>query len=158
MGLDIHAYSKVVYVGPITDDYDGPCKSLRAEPQFAASCDGLIDGLYQVSGEGRHFRAGSYSGYNLWRAQLAALIGSSDKVIWLDPQPGPFVELINNSDCNGFIGPKTSAKLAADFAQWDDAARDFSARHGDEHWFYSLYTEWRRAFELAANGGVVRFA
>ena len=35
----------------------------------------------------------------------------------------PFVELLNFSDCEGFIGPKTSAKLHADFLEWDEKAK-----------------------------------
>ena len=60
--------------------------------------------------------------------------------------------MINFSDCEGVIGPKTSAKLAKDFAEFQAQAD----AHPDD-WFRDLYTTWRRAFELASDDGAVGF-
>ena len=85
-----------------------------------------------------------------------AFVGVVPKELWtLSPddeaaRATPFYELINFSDCEGFIGPKTSAKLAKDFAAWQEKA-------GERGWFSEKYAQWRAAFELAANGGVVQF-
>ena len=68
----------------------------------------------------------------------------------------PFVELINFSDCEGVIGPKVAAKLAKDFADYEDRASAFAAKFKDD-FFLALYREWRRAFEWAADGGMVHF-
>ncbi len=68
-----------------------------------------------------------------------------------------FRELIHFSDCEGFIGPKTSAKLAADFAAWRDSAAAMAAQIDQGRWHLEKYNEWARAFETAAKGGVVKF-
>ena len=106
-----------------------------------------LDILYNGGG----FRAGSYSGYNQWRNQLANLVGTTDKRIWENPVPGPFVELINFSDCEGTIDSKTSAKLAKDFQEYQG-----EANIKDEH-FVQIYNHFRIAFECASDGGSVVF-
>jgi hypothetical protein len=65
---------------------------------------------------------------------------------------GPFWELIHFSDCEGTIGPEVSAKLAQDFARYQDQAD----AHPDER-FRDLYATWRTAFEMASQGGAVDF-
>lgn len=65
---------------------------------------------------------------------------------------GPFWELINFSDCEGVLGPATSAKLAGDFATWQEKAD----QHPDEA-FRVLYARWRKACEMAADGGALVF-
>lgn len=160
MGLDITAYKTATLVRAatlkqITDaDYDVEGTTILYQMGcFEAQSDGLPGGVYRVSEEERDFRAGSYGGYNHWRSQLAELTGKRASAIHNDPAPvGPFVELINFSDCEGFIGPKTSAKLAKDFADWQDRAD----AHGDEY-FAQRFADWRKAFELAAGAGVVKF-
>jgi hypothetical protein len=169
MGLDITAYEKVELVRPrpeggYTDaEYDDDTKiTLYVEEHFAAAADGLISGLYTTSGKRHGFRAGSYGGYNTWRRMLAALVGTTPRDVRNDPKPGPFVELINNSDVEGAIGPLTSAKLARDFAEWQSRADAFEPEtgvHGDgddlARSFRERYAEWRKAFELAAGSGAV---
>ena len=66
----------------------------------------------------------------------------------------PFVELLNFSDCEGFIGPKTSAKLHADFLEWDKKAKNFDSQNS---YFYETYKEWTEAFKVASDGGCVIF-
>ena len=167
MGLDISVYEKVTFVRTrATDDnywgegdYWGDGEDLEAlsnEEDFRERSDGLADGLYKTSGKRDHFRAGSYGGYNEWRRELAQLVGVSARWLWSTApdderaRATPFYELINFSDCNGFIGPATSAKLAKDFAAWQEKA-------GTTGYFAEKYAAWRAAFELAANGGVVQF-
>jgi hypothetical protein len=65
---------------------------------------------------------------------------------------GPFRELLCFSDCDGVIGAQVAAKLARDFAEWDERAKAL----GDS-WFYEKYTEWQRCFEMAADDGAVSF-
>ena len=64
---------------------------------------------------------------------------------------GPFYELINFTDCDGTIGPEVAAKLARDFAEWDERAQVVGGE------WYEAYAEWRRCFEFAAHTGAVRF-
>lgn len=69
-----------------------------------------------------------------------------------DPKPGPFIELINFTDCDGAIGPLVAAKLAADFDAHAEAAKA-SSYPG----FWRLYDDFRIAFHLAADSGAVHF-
>lgn len=178
MGLDITAYRKVRFVREARgDDDDDDLNRLGPNSDFPAQADGLPDGFYECSGSRRaaiaavyeggppdpdrlKFRAGSYSGYSEWRSRLAKMAGySADHGgPWEVPEAGPFVELVNFSDCEGTIGPRTSAKLAKDFADWQERAKAFAESQGvDGEWFMSLYAKWRQAFEMAAGEGAVDF-
>jgi hypothetical protein len=117
--------------------------------------DGLERGGY--SGErGGGFRAGSYSGYNRWREQLSMMaLGVMPTVVWRNQgefKDKPFYEIVHFSDCEGVIGPKTSAKLAKDFEDHLDKARE----ELDEYSF-GKYEEWLKAFQTAADDGLVQF-
>lgn len=163
MGLDITAARKITR---LSGDYSGDGFYVGSQPdEFVSQADGLEPGTYEAA-ETLKFRAGSYGGYNKWREQLAKLAGypavrheshyepPEDLYAagaW-DAKEGPFWELINFSDCEGVIGPKTSAKLAKDFAEFQAQAD----AHPDD-WFRDLYTTWRRAFELASDDGAVGF-
>lgn len=83
-----------------------------------------------------------------WRA----LAGHDNaEAVWNGKANGEaFVELINFSDCEGVIGAEVAKKLAADFAAYQDKA-------GDKGDFARVYASWRKAFELAADGGAVCF-
>ena len=59
-------------------------------------------------------------------------------------------ELIYFPDNQGYIGPRVSKKLARDFERGAEGLRT-------KDWRRSLYYYFRRAFELAANDGVVIF-
>lgn len=160
MGLDISVYRNV---GPTTDPDDR--FYANNDPEFAGRSAGLPEG--PIKGELVFgFRAGSYSGYGEWRNQLAELAGYPAKRhipgfkpaedsyaagAWATTQ-GPFWELIHFSDCEGTIGPVVSAKLAKDFADFQDRADE----HGDDY-FRKKYAEWRRAFETASDSGAVDF-
>jgi hypothetical protein len=105
------------------------------------------------------FQAGSYMYYSKWRNQLAEMagLGSAEAVRTNPEKKGlPFVELIDFSDCEGVIGPKVAAKLAKDFADYEFSASAFAVESEDD-FFLALYREWRRAFEWAADGGMVYF-
>ncbi len=163
MGLDITAYSglREMPKDTIECDEDGYPVDYRTYSRFYDNTDfpgrsaGIIcnkETYYAHLGEFK-FRAGSYSGYNHWRTQLAALVAGCDK----GPIAAtlPFAELINFSDCEGVLGPVVCKKLAADFAAYQQKADEFSGADGD--WFRERYADWRKAFELAEQGGCVEF-
>lgn len=168
MGLDISFYSGLKRVEPQPDCEDTPDGMARiyVNPDFPERADGLQDGYYTFD-QDDGFAAGSYSGYGIWREQLAELAGYpavEHRSRW-DPKPrmlhaascwqgatGPFSELIHMADNEGTIGEVTAAKLARDFAE-NQAKAD---QHYDS-WFRRRYADWRRAFELAANAGAVSF-
>lgn len=162
MGLDITAYGKIERIEPQPEYEDTPDDVARlcANPDFPGRADDVKDGYYTY-GERIRFAAGSYGGYNAWREQLAELAGypavlHDSKMLcaagaW-EAVAGPFWELIEFADNEGTIGAAVSAKLAKDFAEFQPKAD----AHPDD-WFSDRYAHWRRAFELAADGGAVRF-
>lgn len=161
MGLDITAYRNAKKTEGVELDSNGYPKDYDrfdlvsendieyTEENFPGRTEGVTTGVYEPE-ESFGFRAGSYGGYNSWRNQLAQIAGFRDATdVWDNHREGPFVELINFSDCEGIIGPKVSAKLAKDFADHAD-----KAGYG---YFRDKYDEWRKAFEMAADGGYVDF-
>lgn len=165
MGLDITAYRQLKPAPDAQLDADGYPKEwgkfLRidtptlawTEDNFPGRANGLTAGVFSFA-ESHGFRAGSYGGYGMWRNWLAQRAGhGSAQRVWENVTEGPFVELINFADNEGYIGPTVAAKLAKDFA--DHQAAVLAA--GDEPWCADLYRSWRRAFEIAADGGCVDF-
>jgi hypothetical protein len=176
MGLDITAYrqiSKMTGVryedGEVLDEATGEyadCDLVAfVNKSFPGRNDNVEDGQAYRSEERFGFRAGAYSSYNRWRDELARISGwplgsyhqygkdwdSYAASAW-EATSGPFWEMINFSDCEGVIGPETSKKLAADFAAFDAAAKTVP-----EPRFYEVYSEFRKAFEMASDDGAVRF-
>jgi hypothetical protein len=172
MGLDIMAYRKLTPANGNEAFYEtGELKYEDGWTQFYKNLDfpGRADDIQDCHAykaeDSEVFYAGGYGGYGRWRDQLAELAGypltkymqygqeqqSYAAACW-EGAEGPFSELINFSDCEGVIGAAVSAKLAKDFA--DHQAK--ADAHQDER-FRSKYAEWRKAFEMAADGGAVRF-
>lgn len=172
MGLDITAYRQLraapeAEALPEDDRYDTYFKPMDFTA-FPGRIEGLTETWYAYDAENvLGFRAGSYSGYNNWRESLAKLAGypavvedgyrtfASHAVGAWKAASGPFWELINFADNEGTIGPVAAAKLAKDFADFDEQAQAFDP-DGDG-WFYDRYTLWRQAMEMAADGGAVDF-
>lgn len=179
MGLDITAYSSVKPLTGLLFDEDGEVTNFEGDYTRIYLNDDFpgraseLEGIKYVStddSECHHFAVG-YGGHNFWREELARMAGypaadierygrvekRHDAGAWISDS-GPFWELINFSDCEGIIGASVSAKLAKDFAEFDDKAQ----RHDSEipvmrDRFYGLYQKWRQAFELAAQNGMVHF-
>ena len=169
MGLDITAYGRLVKqeIQPdIDDERADDYFRCRINSDFPGRADDLEDGAHYSWDDITGFAAGSYGGYGQWREQLAMLAGypplphrSSWETktrslhaagAWAAKE-GPFWELIHFSDCDGVIGAKVAEKLAKDFAAHQEKADQAGG------WFLDRYNEWRKAFELAANGGAVDF-
>ncbi len=159
MGLDITAYKNLkAILNPNLDSYGNP-ENWHTEWKPGASMD-WSESCFPGRGEGVDsdtvytyedrfdFRAGSYSGYNQWRAELASFA-----------QGDAFSELINFADNEGVIGPVVSKKLAKDFA--DNADRDVeyakTLGYSNGEWWLSKYEAWKKAFEMASENGAVDF-
>lgn len=183
MGLDITAYRKLTKIDVVFDAGGDPIDPVTRETvdydlnasinnHFPGRADDIEDRAIYVADDRHGFRAGSYGGYNAWREELAKLAGYPG--LERDPYnvgqiqirhdagafsvtEGPFWELICFSDCEGVIGSSISAKLAKDFADWDDRAKAHSGSMDRPIWFYETYLEWRAAFEMAADAGAVEF-
>lgn len=156
MGLDISYYRVATFVKPeMTDeDWDNDLVHIYVNPDFAERADGMLEGAYKTEGDDG-FRAGSYSGYNWWRAKLADMAGTPQS---RSGEGKPFHELIWFSDCEGVIGPVTCRKLAEDFAANKKKAQEFSNNMSvDGGYWMQKYEEWERAFRTAAGSGCVRF-
>lgn len=166
MGLDITAFQNMTLVNKNTLRFDaeGYCVGGNDNEQddllltqdfhrdhFKRQFEGLVDDGYYTFQASFGFRAGSYGGYNDWRSQLAKLAGVEENILTND-NTTPFAELIYFSDCEGFIGPIVSAKLAKDFAEFHEKAEDV-----DDEYFFSLYCDFRQAFEMASQNGCVYF-
>lgn len=168
MGLDISYYRRVSLAPDAKVDSDGCPEDwdnhtrVYLNDAFPGRADDITDRAIYKTEDGDGFRAGSYGSYNDWREWLAKLAGYA-AVPTSDARhqhsdgagvagAGPFYELIHFSDCEGVIGAQVSAKLAKDFADFQERA-DAS----DSGWFAAKYAEWRKAFETAADGGFVDF-
>lgn len=178
MGLDITAYRKLKKIDAVfdadgepidpdtrevLDDVYQPC----VNHDFLGREEGLEHKAAYIYEELCGGISMGYSSYNAWRDELAKLAGypavpvdryntgniqqRHDQGAW-NSDGGPFWELINFSDCEGVIGPLVSAKLAGDFASFQEKAD----AHHDER-FKRAYAQWRESFEMAADGGAVDF-
>lgn len=166
MGLDVSAYSGLEKVSEqeASEDEDAYLR-LRQDPDFPGRADEIEDNAYYKYTENKHFFSRGYGGYNAWRDELARIAGytlsfyteygkewpSYAATVWNNPKPGPFMELINFTDCDGIIGAAVSKKLAADFAEFQS-----KADHEDKR-FKEGYDQLRAAFEMASNNGIVKF-
>ena len=146
MGLDITAYRKLTVVeNPELDEegyavnYDSewkPGASMEwSEKHFPGRGEGIDPQTVYTWGESLGFRAGSYSGYNWWRAKLEAFKGDV-----------AFQELINFADNEGVIGFVVAKKLAKDFSDYEKEAEKYSHTLGEEgdYWF-EKYQDWKKA-------------
>jgi hypothetical protein len=170
MGLDIAAFRQLTPAPDAAVDEDGSpvdwdnVKRIYqstidwTEGEWPGRTEGVVAGLYRWAEEHR-FRAGSYGGYNQWRKHLSlCMTGKQPEAIWEANEPGPFLELIHFADNEGYIGPVVSRKLAADFAEHQAKAEEYAKTINDiGDWWIGRYAEWRKAFEMAADGGVVDF-
>ena len=128
MGLDIVAISKAKLVACQGGD---KCPFSHYEVGFDRKRkDGLTTGCYIKGEGGRSCFVGdaSYSAYNAWRRHLSLLsLAVEPEAVWEHPRRfrgKPFAELIDFPDAGGtIIGPKTSAKLYADFVAFASKAK-----------------------------------
>lgn len=166
MGLDITAYSWLTSVGRHTTDYcenddhvnayayDEFPQSFRGIPVLGTTEHSgvtfLEGGCYALTAETKThgFWAGSYGGYSRWRADLQEQFNPERK------PDGPFYELIWFADNEGCIGPEAALDLLDDFRHHATA---YNPSASVSSFAREKYEDWMRAFELAADGGLVAF-
>ena len=144
---------------------------------FERHSEGLPDSelVYSDDGEYFSFRAGSYSGYGEWRNDLAIAAGyeGGSEEVWMKADGGaygfPFEELINFPDNEGVIGPVVSQKLYDDFVNYEEEinhtidqwylkmvpGKEYAGE--DMQWFKNKYKDWKHAFDIARQNGMVIF-
>jgi hypothetical protein len=173
VGLTVHAASRIDlsrnYYPELSDsEEEGPTEGnkfyLAADGDYRLHEDGLPFGIFRYTGECQQFRVGPYSSFDDFKGLLIQMTGRTayELCAALDAKHRPtessfpFGGLICSA-CPGAIGPKTSARLAKDFADWEPSAVAFAATlpEGERDWFLEMYREWKLAVELAADGGAV---
>lgn len=109
------------------------------------------------------FRAGSYSGFNTWREELAELaVGDSNLYnIWAHAGTRkkriPFQEILCHSDCDGHITYRECKKLLDDFNRYIFVAMErINVPKDDEGFPVGVYwldrfLKWKHAVELVVN-------
>ncbi len=159
MGLDITAFKGLEKLAAPDQKFE---TDLYVNPDFTGRADEIESGAHYGFEDSIEGWSGPYGAYNRWREKLAKLAGypefngSHAASCWADTAPapiteGPFYELIDFADNEGTLGAAVCAKLAKDFAEWDERAQ---AIGGD---WYEAYVEWRRCFEFASDRGAVKF-
>lgn len=150
-------------------------ENVFVNPDFVQRADGMVSGGYEAP-RLMDFRAGSYSGHYQFRNSLTVYLAKeADFPTYLSKLPEepinsletspPFFELIDMSDCEGVLGPKTCAKLAKDFEEHEV---EFMTSPSAEDWYLrwpspsardkDLYKAWKDGLKLAAdNGGFLTF-
>lgn len=181
MGVDIVALTNIRKVDALFDECGDPVNPVTREPydnawrlyhapSYSDRADGIEDGKVYEYDASVHHASLSYGAYNIWRDHIARLAGwpkgsyeqygrnwdSYAASAW-DATEGPLWELINFSDCEGVIGPKTSAKIAADLRALTVTEESFEGAVWAPH-FVKFYNEMVKIFEAAAGNGCVRYS
>lgn len=178
MGVDITAFKQLkkldcVFdadgypIDPVTKELlEGDWQQFYLNPYFPGRADEIENKAVYAYTDAEHVFGRAYSAYNRLRDDLAKLAGyplgqyedhgnkrDSYCVACWHGEQGPFAEIINFSDCEGTIGTAISAKLAKDFADFQDKAD----AHEEEQ-FRKFYAAMRTAFEMASDDGAVRYS
>lgn len=150
MGIDITGYSH------LTPNPEGQIEISQAvlswqEGIWPGRSAGLSAGPHSAE-HNEHCRSMSYGGFGAFRRQLATLAGySSLEAVWEADLSGPFSELLNFADTQGYFGPTVCAKLAQDFKAFTKIAET------QDEFFRQRYMGVAHAFELGAQSGMVQF-
>lgn len=166
MGLDIRGCSNIRFISeeyPEGLPFDEKLKLVSVfDEDFPEYVDGLRNGYYSCE-EAYHFHGGSYSGWGCRRRQLCEWhYKIPPETVWENPElykGQPFFEIIYFTDCDGTIGPITSAKLLNDFLGLrGQMEEDFKDEIDNGYGIHSLFSDMIRALTLASQNGCLRFA
>jgi len=155
MGLEITAYENLIITNNKKDkEFYFSEKTFEQEDRIIGECFVTYD-------DACGFSAGSYRNYNLFRNILCESINNlKDHELWelavKDTEKAkslPFYWLINFSDCDGYIGSSFCEILYKNFCDYEVV---FKERIKDEY-FISIYNEFKNAFELSKNNGIIIF-
>lgn len=153
MGLDVTAYSnfKITKVVIEEDDYEYYfCNS-----GFEQSNMNIEEQYVNIDfDEDFDFRAGSYGGYNHFRNSLCLASNNiTAKELWnSEDKTLKFYWLINFSDCEGYIGTGYCKILYDEFVKYEKEVKE--KLNIDYH---DKYDNFKEAFRLGANNGLVNF-
>lgn len=162
MGLELIAVNKIKKIANFSDNWndlidDDEKKIIRVKVNNSfLSHDYLESGIYIYEGDEMDISCGSYSTYSYFRNTLSNIAhGVNSNIIWNNHEKykgEAFYELINFSDCEGVIGPISSAKLLSDFKKYKEDFFKISNEWDCEH-----YEDWIKMLEIASNDGMLIF-
>ena len=151
MGLDIVAYSKIKFIG--NTEFVSSDLYINTNNEFTQHGT-LADGYYEYDNE-YSFRAGSYSGYNDFRKDLAVVGGYTVKRLCYAPEAyrnHPFFDMVYFTDCDGVICSEICEKLYKEFVEYHHKASGILSE-----WYMNIYNNFMEAFKIGADNGCVVF-
>ena len=153
MGLDITAY-KNIRIRELTKDEEG--EYYFSNSGFKQSnMPNLENKEIQIEfDDGFDFRAGSYGGYNRFRNQLCLASNniSADELWKSENENLKFYWLINFTDCDGYIGTDYCKILYDEFVKYEK-----EIKLSLDEYYYQTYDNFKEAFRLGADNGLVSF-
>ena len=150
MGLDITAYKNIKIIGDEEPEY---YFSNAGFPQ--SNMPDFENKEIQIEfDEEFDFRAGSYSGYNKFRNELCISANNiQDKKLWTSKNEAfKFYWLINFTDCDGYIGTSYCKILYDEFVKYENEVKS-----NLNEYFHKTYDNFKEAFRLASDNGLVSF-
>lgn len=153
MGLDITAYSNIKKRELL--EYE--------ESEYYFSNSGFIQSdMINIENkeiqidfdESFDFRAGSYGGYSIFRNELCLASNNiTAEQLWsLQDETLKFYWLINFSDCEGYIGTSYCKILYDEFVKYEE-----DVKIKLDEYYHQTYDNFKEAFRLGANNGLVDF-
>ena len=150
MGLDITAYRNIKIVEGEESEY------YFANSGFKQSNMTNIENKeIQIDfDESFDFRAGSYSGYNIFRNELCLASNNiTAEQLWsLQDETLKFYWLINFSDCEGYIGTSYCKILYDEFVKYEEEVKIKL-----DEYYHGKYDDFKEAFKVGASDGLVDF-
>jgi len=164
MGLDISVYTKIQKITDLKKIENGDyfAHVTISNDEYDSSFD-IEEGYYDGIGVRHHFRAGSYSGYNLFRNTLSkSILGVPDETVWEKSEEykgKPMYEIISFSDCEGCMGPAVCKKLHNDFVENREKFVQYlkSVGGGSVDHYCSIYDDFTKGFRMVSNEGILIF-
>lgn len=167
-------------------DVDDSVVQLDIRPAFAERAPEVVSGGWYRYADTFSFNVGGYSWFGLFRDALSRFIGAPSHPAFLEnitrhKAEEPFFELLYFSDCDSTIGAGVCGKLARDFAEHEfsfrrridalarltlEGMRDDRGGYGlatdtsvseIARDFVELYANFKRAFQIGADSGAVKF-
>lgn len=119
------------------------------------------------------FTAGSYGGFMEWRKTIAKavdieledMLGFYGTTPWTGDEP--FYELLNHSDCDGYIETEECHELVDDFIEYEEEVKkecniplndieeiaNALLNEQEKEWVWEKYQTWREMIEHCSNTG-----
>jgi len=125
------------------------------------------EGWYDKTNESKDhvFRAGTYGGYSQFRNLVSLSIhGCSSEYIWDNEEEyisTPFIEIINFTDCEGYLGASVAEKLYSDFRVYASRFAKYVYANiedvDDRNDMIIIYDNWIKALKVAKDNGIIIF-